>query len=898
MYFYKDTVNNLFHLGDDILPAGRYKLTVHNNGTVVIVESADSSKFNSNPIEVVLLQREDDSYYPDLAALLVENKDFFKGGYAGDVTSLEGRVTAIEDTQLKILYYEEIDGTTTSGQISIPTGAEILFDQWEGGVDAVLSNIPVDKPDYQDTGVDVTALDSSGNYTLSGTLFTDPAAFIYWILVPIANLGTLDTDFVIDQSITFPAGSIVHHVINVAESGGDFTSVKAAIDSITDNSVTNRYAVMVAPGIYTEDNPIQGKSYVNVEAISMHTVRIVAGNPNEDLFIGENLFYIIGFSLLGVTGANNYAVNHSVLGECLVKDCVITDCSNGILVNGVNAFMNILTIALYTPNDNLGIGINVLAGNVTLSFLKVVTGSTIATVLNIDGTNSTVLVDTFTAASPNITTGISIDNDGSLSGFGLKIAGAYDGLIVQGTGTSVKLDAMQILACQNDGARLNNVGTDVTVGMFATTISGCTRYNFNIENPNCTVTGSGFSELAKGYIAPGAKFYAYILDISEDDEGLNVLGELHVGSVGNPAESVFGEGDSSVLGMKVFTFDGVTTWVDVSAAAASASGSTFTFPGLTADNSIYIASQLQQAGDYYKHSGIKHLVSTAAVMGVGGEIVAEYWDGGAWVEINGMTTEGSGQYHSKAKAYFQETGSFHLRLDTELSRAAAGWTVTNPMGYSVALYWIRYRITSLITTAPIFEQWKYHTNRFETNVDGYIEYFGNARPIGQLPINIGTSAPIAGNMQSEDIWIDENIGVGYRTNKFTTTSDILGLSTRVPFNMDTSSNIYFIWSGLFSQAHTPVFTFRWYWVEQGASLYTSNPTASGNSKSITISRAVLADINETFIAILDVSDLIPKRPINYGDELWITIQITTLSGTFAITTGTADYIKWCEGGHI
>ena len=349
--------------------------------------------------------------------------------------------------------------------------------------------------------------------------------------------------------------------------------------------------------------------------------------------------------------------------------------------------------------------------------------------------------------------------------------------------------------------------------------------------------------------------------------------------------------------MKVFTFDGVSTWVDISTEASSASGSSFTYPALITDTAIYIASELVQGGDYYKHSGIKYSVLTAGVMGAG-SIIAEYWNGTAWVEIHGMVTESAGLYHPHAKNYFQTIGSFQLRLDTELSRAAAGWTANDPMLYGTDLYWIRYRITSLITTAPIFEQWKYHTNRFEPNADGFIEYFGNARPIGQLPINIGTSKPIAGNMQSESIWIDDNIGVGYQSNKFTATTDILGLSTRVPFNMDTSSNIYFIWSGMFSVAHTPVFTIRWYWIEQGATLYTSNPIASGNAKVTTVSRAVLADINETFIAILDVSALIPKRPINYGDELWMTIQITTLSGTFTITTGTADYIKWTEGGHI
>ena len=67
--------------------------------------------------------------------------------------SVYDRINNIESVEFKISYYAEI--TTTSGQISIPTEATILLDQWANGVDAVLSAIPGGtgtKPDYEDTG--------------------------------------------------------------------------------------------------------------------------------------------------------------------------------------------------------------------------------------------------------------------------------------------------------------------------------------------------------------------------------------------------------------------------------------------------------------------------------------------------------------------------------------------------------------------------------------------------------------------------------------------------------------------------------------------------------------------------------------------------------------------------
>ena len=56
----------------------------------------------------------------------------------------------------------------------------------------------------------------------------------------------------------------VANVITVAQSGGDYTSVAAALASISDNSATNRYLVWVAPGVYTESELSLVKPYVHL----------------------------------------------------------------------------------------------------------------------------------------------------------------------------------------------------------------------------------------------------------------------------------------------------------------------------------------------------------------------------------------------------------------------------------------------------------------------------------------------------------------------------------------------------------------------------------------------------------------------------------------------------------
>ena len=70
-----------------------------------------------------------------------------------------------------------------------------------------------------------------------------------------------------------------HNVIVVAKSGGDFDKVQKALNSIIDNSPSNRYLVWVAPGTYTET--VTMKPYVDIEGAGEMVTRIVnAGSPN------------------------------------------------------------------------------------------------------------------------------------------------------------------------------------------------------------------------------------------------------------------------------------------------------------------------------------------------------------------------------------------------------------------------------------------------------------------------------------------------------------------------------------------------------------------------------------------------------------------------------------------
>jgi hypothetical protein len=349
--------------------------------------------------------------------------------------------------------------------------------------------------------------------------------------------------------------------------------------------------------------------------------------------------------------------------------------------------------------------------------------------------------------------------------------------------------------------------------------------------------------------------------------------------------------------MLVYTETDLGVFADVSAAAKSASGSTFTFTGTAVDHAIYIASSLSNASDVLEHFGIKTKISTALIPG-SGSVVAEYWDGADWVELPCMEVESITPYLPNSINYFQNTGSHHIRYDTEL--VSDSWTKNDPMTLGTSYFWVRFRIDSAITTAPVFEQFKLHTNRTETNEDGWVEYFGKARPLGQLGINFSAARPFEGNMQNQTIYVNEDIGVGYTQNKFTATTDKTGVAGFLPFDLDTSSPLILQWAGHATASQTIVFTIRWFYVtDNGSDLYyTSEPAPIAGSKSITVSQAITLNEVSMFEAKLDIKEMVSRRASGFGDEIWVSIQASTLSGQFSFTSSQIIYTKWCEGGHV
>lgn len=120
----------------------------------------------------------------------------------GSDPSLATRVTILENNEYKITYFTEISSST--GTITIPTGATILLDQFQSGADAYVSTIQNSQPTgiFPQTGggvtVDVSSFDALGNYTLTGTPSSYPVALIYILKIKAKDYANLTISNILD----------------------------------------------------------------------------------------------------------------------------------------------------------------------------------------------------------------------------------------------------------------------------------------------------------------------------------------------------------------------------------------------------------------------------------------------------------------------------------------------------------------------------------------------------------------------------------------------------------------------------------------------------------------------------------------------------------------------------
>ena len=256
-----------------------------------------------------------------------------------------------------------------------------------------------------------------------------------------------------------------------------------------------------------------------------------------------------------------------------------------------------------------------------------------------------------------------------------------------------------------------------------------------------------------------------------DDAGIMFtepsLKNIIIGKYDNPVELCVGQGDSTTDTMSTLHTNNGVSFIDVSDIFTSDEDSTAgLFGGTAVDQTLYI-------GGLFQFSGVKAKIVTAGT-DIHNNIIAEYYTASGWVETTFMAVNSSfnpfSMDNQRADNIATISGiSEQWYFNFDPYEINDNW-VTNSINGETK-FWARIRVVNAITTDPVLEQIKLHTNRVEIENTGIFRY-GVARTSRIL--NNGLSNTIKNTKQNPpnlNVPYTPTITAGYLDNQFTNGAD-------------------------------------------------------------------------------------------------------------------------------
>jgi hypothetical protein len=346
-----------------------------------------------------------------------------------------------------------------------------------------------------------------------------------------------------------------------------------------------------------------------------------------------------------------------------------------------------------------------------------------------------------------------------------------------------------------------------------------------------------------------------------------VLGGPEIGS-----NSYFGRGRPTVVGNFVFTTDNTASpssnganFVNVSAAASTREGSTFTFQGTGAGHSILFTSARREEDlSYIRWYGLQVAQTVAAA---GGEFVFEIQTAdNTWEPIRVQSIEKNLGYRYANFVFRRADSLENIAFSVDQTTTWPSTTINGVPGR-----WARIRITSAPTTLPVFEQFRILSSHSFFSKDGYRNTYGLSK--------WRRSITVAGSVFSEDGSVgDTNITVGtgavtwnqpLRDSQITSTSVFLGSQIAIPGGICTAFPLFI------TLYYVP------YRTTSGTSTVTAVMTGAMNAIPIGVSGIIVADPTGGIIpvprAVADTETLTAKSGTSFTKNLTEVGQ--TITGT-------------------
>jgi len=251
-------------------------------------------------------------------------------------------------------------------------------------------------------------------------------------------------------------------VIIVAQSGGDYTTITAALNSITAASDTSRYLVRIMPGVYTEQ--VTMKPYVDIEGSGELTTKITyTGSADIDsgTVIGANDAEL-RFLTVENTGGNAFAAaiyNASTSPRLThITATAFGSQYNGGVYNNANAapLMTHVTISASGGQYNIGVyNEDNAAPTLTDAIISASGGIIAIAVYNI---NASAMLQHCTLQANGGTESYGIQNDAYAGSYTVRVNNSQ----VTGTILSTANSAILIGATLLDGGTASSFGGTIT----------------------------------------------------------------------------------------------------------------------------------------------------------------------------------------------------------------------------------------------------------------------------------------------------------------------------------------------------------------------------------------------------------------------------------------------------
>lgn len=313
-------------------------------------------------------------------------------------------------------------------------------------------------------------------------------------------------------------------IVNKVPGPGEFSSIKAAVDSITTATFTTPVAVFVGPGWYTEPT-ITIPPYVKLIgwAGETHTF-IVASAPNQHAVVASNSSMIQGFSVTGVTGAGYAGVYFASTSNSLSGTFRLQRMR--FIGNPIDLHIEGSTFVTYVVADELYF---VLNNNVTTTHMKINNPSSgeMQTLIHSIGVSN---LSTF---GTSLSEAVLVDGSNNFvrfNGVNIQAVGGSnatgDGLVAQ-NGAILECIAGAVTG-YNKNVVTRNIGTAPKIQISVNLSTDSTTRDVSIEHPGTTGLFTGAADQLKVFVDPASPIAIQYTD-TDVDPGTVIAGRLYMG---------------------------------------------------------------------------------------------------------------------------------------------------------------------------------------------------------------------------------------------------------------------------------------------------------------------------------------------------------------------------------